>query len=300
MHDPVIGKIQLFFCRRLNSSLSSVRTCSINPSSLPTMPSEWRATTLHSRQTLSRLQGLVAWGVGCASQGQHSEKSMQGRSGGEGSQESQWRDHGRFCGETRSGRGDTTTFQAFQVQGIVQDETDKNQSQDLWILNQPKSEASSVSAVGRPSSHGSDRRRSRSPERKWRHGDDKRQDSPRRQSSQRDRSRRESKRSRPSSSGGSSSRRRAESGSVSKASDTRPSASSSRHHHHSSGDHPFHQLHLGRLPTAGLCPVTREDERVPIGRVRRTSPDLMSTGFPRLSGFREKVRNCHLWFLTGK
>ena len=47
--------------------------------------------------------------------------------------------------------------------------------------SQPKSVASSVSVVGRPSSHGSDRRRSRSPERKRRHRDDKRQDSPRHQ-----------------------------------------------------------------------------------------------------------------------
>ena len=60
--------------------------------------------------------------------------------------------------------------------------------------SQPKSVASSVSVVGRPSSHGSDRRRSRSPERKRRHGDDKRQDSPRHQSSRRDGSRRESER----------------------------------------------------------------------------------------------------------
>ena len=102
--------------------------------------------------------------------------------------------------------------------------------------SQPKSVASSVSAVGLLSSHGSDRRRSRSPERKRRHRDDKRQDSPRHQSSWRDGSRRESQRSQPSSLGGSSSRRRAVSGSVSKASDTRLSASSSRHHHHSSGD----------------------------------------------------------------
>ena len=99
------------------------------------MPSEWRAITLHPRQSLSRLQGQVAWGVGWASQGQRSEKSTQGRSGGEGSQESQWRDHGRFRGDTRSGRGDTTTFQAFQVRGIVQDETDENQSHNIWILS---------------------------------------------------------------------------------------------------------------------------------------------------------------------
>ena len=105
--------------------------------------------------------------------------------------------------------------------------------------SQPKSVASSVSAMGRPSSHGSDHRRSRSPECKRRHGDDKLQDSPRPQSSRRDghsSGQREGERSRPSSSGSSSSRRRAESGSVSKASDTRPSASSSHHHHRSSGD----------------------------------------------------------------
>ena len=51
------------------------------------------------------------------------------------SQESQWRDQGRFRGDTRSGRGDTTTFQAFQVRGIVQDETDENQSHGIWILS---------------------------------------------------------------------------------------------------------------------------------------------------------------------
>ena len=85
-----------------------------------------------------------------------------------------------------------------------------------------------VSTVERPSSHGSDRRRSRSADRKRRQGADNRQDSPRR---------RQDERSRPSYSGGSSSRKRAESGSVSKASNTRPSASSSPHHcHQSSGD----------------------------------------------------------------
>ena len=45
---------------------------------------------------------------------------------------------------------------------------------------------------------------------------------------------------------------------------------------------PFHQLHLGHLPTAGLRPVTREDKRVPTGRVRRTSPDGMSSCPPRV------------------
>ena len=45
---------------------------------------------------------------------------------------------------------------------------------------------------------------------------------------------------------------------------------------------PFHQLHLGHLPTAGHRPVTtREDERAPIGRVRRTSPDEMWSCRPR-------------------
>ena len=102
---------------------------------------------------------------------------------------------------------------------------------------EPKSVVSSVSAVGRPSSDGSDRHRSRSSDRKRRHGADKCQDSPRHQSSRRDSGQREGERSRPSSSGGSSSRRRAESNSVSKASDSHPSASSSHHRHHqSSGD----------------------------------------------------------------
>ena len=104
--------------------------------------------------------------------------------------------------------------------------------------SQPKSVASSVTAVGRPNSNGSDHRRSRTPERKRRHGEEKRHESPRHQSSRCDghsTDQRESERDRPSSTGGGSSRRRAESGSVSKASDTRPSGSSSRHHH-SSGD----------------------------------------------------------------
>ena len=105
------------------------------------------------------------------------------------------------------------------------------------MSREPKSVVSSVSEVGRPSSDGSDRHRSRSLDRKRRHGANKRQDSPRHQSSRRDSRRREGERSCPSSSGGSSSRRRAESSSVSKASDTRPSASSSHHRHHqSSGD----------------------------------------------------------------
>ena len=41
---------------------------------------------------------------------------------------------------------------------------------------------------------------------------------------------------------------------------------------------PSHHLHHGRLQTASLSPVTaRDDERVPIGRVRRLSPDGMSS-----------------------
>ena len=127
--------------------------------------------------------------------------------------------------------------------------------------SQPKSVASSVSVVGRPSSHGSDRRRSRSPERKRRHGDDKHQDSPRHQSSRRDGSWQESERSRPSSSGGSSSRRRAKSGSVSKASDTRPSASSSRHHHHSSGDHRSLSSSSSRVSPDRRSPPSHERRR---------------------------------------
>ena len=54
---------------------------------------------------------------------------------------------------------------------------------------------------------------------------------------------------------------------------------------------PFHQLHLGRLPTAGLRPVTREDERVPIGRVRRTSPDGMSSCLPRVPSLLRRERS---------
>ena len=41
---------------------------------------------------------------------------------------------------------------------------------------------------------------------------------------------------------------------------------------------PSHHLHHGRLQTASLSPVTaRDDERVPIGRVRCMSPDGMSS-----------------------
>ena len=148
---------------------------------------------------------------------------------------SKW-DHGRFRGDPLTRRLFVYSFQAYQVRRIVRCQAVENSHKFLstQVL------ASSVSAVGRPSSHRSDHRRSRTPERKRRHGEEKRQDSPRHQSSRRDghsSDRRESQRARSSSSGGASLCRRAESGSVSKVSDTRPSGSSSRHHHHSSGDH---------------------------------------------------------------
>ena len=125
---------------------------------------------------------------------------------------------------------------AFPTKRPKSEESSKTKrSKTVASSSQPKSVASSVTAVERPSSHGSDHRRSRTLERKRRHGE-----SPRHQSSRRDghsSDRRESERARPSSSGGSSSRRRAESGSVLKVSDTRPSSSSSRHHQHlSTGD----------------------------------------------------------------
>ena len=106
------------------------------PSSLPTMPFEWGATTLYSRQTLSPEEAL-----------QLPSK------------------HAKSEGSSKKKRTKTATSSG---------------------SSQPKSVASSVSAVGRPSSHGSGHRRSRSPERKRRHGGDKRQDSPRHQSSRRE------------------------------------------------------------------------------------------------------------------
>ena len=92
------------------------------------------------------------------------------------------------------------------------DSSKAKRSKTATSSSQPKSVASSVMAVGRPSSHGSDHRRSRTPEHKRRHGEEKRHDSPRHQSSRRDghsSDRRESERARPSSSGDASSRRRA-------------------------------------------------------------------------------------------
>ena len=114
---------------------------------------------------------------------------------------------------------------AFPTKRPKSEESSKTKrSKTVASSSQPKSVASSVSE--RPSSHGSGHRRSRTPERKRRHGE-----SPRHQSSRRDghsSDRRESERDRPSSSGGSSSRRRAESST--RQSDTCQSSSSSCHH----------------------------------------------------------------------
>ena len=67
-----------------------------------------------------------------------------------------------------------------------EDSSKAKRSKTVTISSQPKSVASSVTAVERPSSHGSDHRRSRTPERKPRHGEEKRHESPRHQSSRRD------------------------------------------------------------------------------------------------------------------
>ena len=151
--------------------------------------------------------------------------------------------------------------------------------------SQPKSVASRVSAVGRPSSHGSDRRRSRSPERKRRHVGTTNV------RILRDISRhgvtapveRESGPGQvplavPALGGG------VPSPAVSPRRQTpvrRPLPLDIIIILRAIVD-PFHQVHLGHLPTAGLRPVTREDERVPTGRVRRTSPDGMSSCPPRV------------------
>ena len=146
---------------------------------------------------------------------------------------------------------------------------------------EPKSVVSSVSEVGRLSSDGPDRHRSRSSDRKRRHGADKCQDSPRHQSSRRDSGRREGERSRPSSSGGSSSRRRAESSSVSKASDTRPSASSSHHRHHqSSGDQRSLSSFSSRASPDHKSPPSRERRRE---SADRTGPSYVARQEVQLS-----------------
>ena len=141
-------------------------------------------------------------------------------------------------------------------------------------------------AVERPSSHGSDHRRARTPERKRRHGEEKRHESPRHQSSCRDghsSDRRESKWARPSSSGGACSRRRAESGSVSKASDTRPSSSSSRHHqHHSSGNR--RSLSLSSSQVVSRPQVSAQSPRETTRELQQDGWDVCrQTGCPAIS-----------------
>ena len=186
------------------------------------------------------MTGLVAcaktggWGLDSASQGQCAEDTTQGRSGGEGDEESQWtRDHGRFCGNPCSGIGSTTTFQARQLRRVVQVETDEDQSHEFWILSTEVRAFQSfsggmaqLSRVGPPQVE-----ECRTQEKTLGRQTTGFSETPVVKVWQR-----EGERSHPSSSGGSSSRRLAESSSVSKASDTRPSASSSHHHHHSVGD----------------------------------------------------------------
>ena len=67
-----------------------------------------------------------------------------------------------------------------------EDSSKAKRSKTVTSSSQPKSVASSVTVVERPSSHGLDHRRSRTPERKGRHGEEKRHESPRHQSSCRD------------------------------------------------------------------------------------------------------------------
>ena len=189
------------------------------------MPLERRATTLYSRQTLSRLHRLAAWGLGCSSKGQCSEDTTQGRGCGE---ESQIPSKSMLLKRRYNSlpNGPAATGHPRQNGPRPKPRVLGPVNRSLWFLR-----------WNGPAPTGRTARRSRSADRKRRHGAHKRQDSPRHHSSRRDSGRREDERSRPSSSGGSSSRRRAESSSVSKASDTRPSASSSHHRHHqSSGD----------------------------------------------------------------
>ena len=62
-----------------------------------------------------------------------------------------------------------------------EDSSKAKRSKTVTISSQPKSVASSVTAVERPSSHESDHRRSRTPERNRRHGEERRHESPRHQ-----------------------------------------------------------------------------------------------------------------------
>ena len=58
---------------------------------------------------------------------------------------------------------------------------------------------------------------------------------------------------------------------------------------------PSHHLHHGHLQTASLSPVTaRDDKRVPIGRVRRLSPDGMSSNLLRSP---RPLRSVRSWWL---
>ena len=103
--------------------------------SLPAMSVERRTDPLYSRQALSRVQRLAAWGLGSSSQGQCSEDATQGRGCGEGGEESQWtRDPGRFRRNPCSWRAATTSFQAGQQRRVVQVEMEQDQSHEFWVL----------------------------------------------------------------------------------------------------------------------------------------------------------------------
>ena len=102
------------------------------PSSLSTMPLDWRAIALYSRQSLSLLQGLVAWGT---------RPLLRRR---------RWRLYASI------------PLQAFQQRRVVQSQMNQARSHEFlgrdespWFLRMMKS---LVSNVERPSTHGSDRR----------------------------------------------------------------------------------------------------------------------------------------------
>ena len=153
-----------------------------------------------------------------------------------------------------------------------------------------------VSAVERPSSHGSDRRRSRSADQKRRHGTDKRQDSP--------------------SLGGMTVDGERTSGPVQApragpAPGNVPSPAVFPRRRtpvlrplpliiviisHRAIEDPCHQPHLGRLPTVSHRPVImREDESATIGLDIRTSPDGKCSCLPRSSSLLR--RELSLWSL---
>ena len=70
---------------------------------------------------------------------------------------------------------------AFPTKRTKSEDSSKAKRSKTVTSLQPKSVASSVTAMERPSSHGSDHCRSRTPERKRRHGEEKRHESPRHQ-----------------------------------------------------------------------------------------------------------------------